>query len=81
MFRLVGLRNSETDEHHFCPTNLSRVSHSAPDTAAQYRARWEAELLFEALKSRFGLDEIETIDQCTIEAPVSWQRDHCWRAV
>ncbi|MDL0120508.1 transposase, partial [Halobacterium salinarum] len=33
-----------------------------------YRARWEVELLFKELKSRFGLDEINTTDAYIIEA-------------
>lgn len=67
-FRLVGLRNEETDEYHLYLTNLARESYSAPDIAQLYRARWEVELLFKELKSRFGLDEIKTTDGYIIEA-------------
>ncbi len=36
----------------------------------RYRARWEVELLFKELKSRFGLDEINTTD-AYIVGPIS----------
>lgn len=67
-FRLVGLRNGETGEYHLYLTNLAREEYSAPDIAQLYRARWEVELLFKELKSRFGLDEIKTTDAYIIEA-------------
>ena len=67
-FRLVGLRNEETEEYHLYLTNLDREAYSAPDIAQLYRARWEVELLFKELKSRFGLDEINTTDVYIIEA-------------
>ncbi|ADE01885.1 ISH5-type transposase ISHvo11 (plasmid) [Haloferax volcanii DS2] len=67
-FRLVGLRNKESEEYHLYLTNLAREDYSAPDIAQLYRARWEVELLFKELKSRFGLDEIKTTDGYIIEA-------------
>jgi IS4 transposase len=69
-FRLIGLRNDETDEYHLYLTNLGREDYSAPDIAQLYRARWEVELLFKELKSRFGLDEINTTNAYIIEALV-----------
>jgi len=67
-FRLVGLRNAESEEYHLYLTNLDKDNYSAPDIAQLYRARWEIELLFKELKSRFGLDEINTTDAYIIEA-------------
>lgn len=67
-FRLVGLRNEDAEEYHLYLTNLGRDDYSAPDIAQLYRARWEVELLFKELKSRFGLDEINTTDAYIIEA-------------
>ncbi|MFC7126517.1 IS4 family transposase [Halovenus rubra] len=67
-FRLVGLRNKESEEYHLYLTNLGKEDYSAPDIAQLYRARWEVELLFKELKSRFGLDEINTTDTYIIEA-------------
>ena len=49
-------------------TNLGRDDYNAPDIAQLYRARWEIELLFKELKSRFGLDEINMTDAYIIEA-------------
>jgi IS4 transposase len=70
MFRLVGVRNEETEEYHLYLTNLQRDDYRAPDIAQLYRARWEVELLFKELKSRFGLDEINTTNAYIIEALV-----------
>jgi len=67
-FRLVGIRNAESEEYHLYLTNLQRDDYHAPDIAQLYRARWEVELLFKELKSRFGLDEINTTDAYIIEA-------------
>jgi len=67
-FRLVGLRNDKTEEYHIYLTNLDREAYRAPDIAQLYRARWEVELLFKELKSRFSLDEINTTDAYIIEA-------------
>ncbi|SDK15652.1 IS4 transposase [Halovenus aranensis] len=67
-FRLVGLLNEDEDEYHLYFTNLPRKEYSAPDIAQLYRARWEVELLFKELKSRFGLDEINTTKPYIIEA-------------
>ena len=67
-FRLVGLLNEADNEYHLYFTNLPKKRYSAPDIAQLYRARWEVELLFKELKSRFGLAEINTTDQYIIEA-------------
>ncbi|PSQ18738.1 IS4 family transposase, partial [Halobacteriales archaeon QS_8_69_26] len=67
-FRLVGLLNEAENEYHLYFTNLPKEDYSAPDIAQLYRARWEIELLFKELKSRFGLDEIRTTDAYIIEA-------------
>jgi hypothetical protein len=65
---MVGLRDTTEDEYHLFLTNLGEEEYSAPDIAQLYRARWEVELLFKELKSRFGLDEINTTDPYLIEA-------------
>jgi hypothetical protein len=64
----LGIAFTETGEYHLYLTNLARENYSAPDIAQLYRARWEVELLFKELKSRFGLDEINTTDAYIIEA-------------
>jgi len=67
-FRLVGLLNEKNGEYHLYFTNLPRSEYSAPDIAQLYRARWEVELLFKELKSRFKIDEINTTKPYIIEA-------------
>jgi IS4 transposase len=67
-FRLVGLLDEDADEYHLYFTNLPRSEYPAPDIAQLYRARWEVELLFKELKSRFRLDEINTTKPHIIEA-------------
>ena len=69
-FRLVGLLDEEEAEYHLYFTNLPRNEYPAPDIAQLYRARWEVELLFKELKSRFRLDEINTTKPYIIEALV-----------
>ena len=69
-FRLVGLLDQDGDEYYLYFTNLPRDEYPAPDIAQLYRARWEVELLFKELKSRFRLDEINTTDPYVIEALV-----------
>ena len=53
--------NEDSGEYHLYVTNLARDNYHAPDIAQLYRARWEIELLFKELKSRFGLD-------CSVES-------------
>ena len=67
-FRMVGLLDETDDEYHLYLTNLAEDEYSAPDIAQLYRARWMVELLFKELKSRFGLDEINTTNAYLIEA-------------
>jgi IS4 transposase len=67
-FRLVGLLNEASDEYHCYLTNLDEAAYSPTDIAQLYRARWEVELLFKELKSRFRLDEIRKTDPYIIEA-------------
>jgi len=70
MFRLVGVLNEDSDEYHLYSTNLARDDYHASDITQLYRARWKIELLFKELKSRFGLDEINTTDPYIIEAVI-----------
>ena len=67
-FRLVGLLNEDSGEYHLYFTNLPQSDYPAPDIAQLYRARWEVELLFKELKSRFRLDKINTTKPYIIEA-------------
>jgi IS4 transposase len=52
-FGLVGMLNEDSDEYHLYFTNLPRSEYPTPDIAQLYWVRWEVELLFKELKSRF----------------------------
>jgi len=67
-FRLVGLLDEDNGEYHLYFTNLPQSHYPAPDITQLYRTRWEVELLFKELKSRFRLDEINTTKPYVIEA-------------
>jgi IS4 transposase len=68
IFRLVAIYNPETEEHHFYLTNISSDILNASEVAAVYSGRWEVELIFKELKSRYALDQITTKSPYAIEA-------------
>ena len=68
IFRLVAVYNPEAEEHHFYLTNISPSILNASEIAAVYAARWEIELIFKELKSRYELDHIRTKSPYAIEA-------------
>ena len=68
IFRLVAVYNPEAEEHHFYLTNISPSILNAFEIAAVYAARWEVELIFKELKSRYELDHIRTKSPYAIEA-------------
>ena len=57
-FRVVGHRHPKTGEYHLYITNLPHETFSPQQVSALYRCRWEIELLFRELKSRYRLDEL-----------------------
>ena len=59
-FRVVGVRNEDADDYHLYMTNLARSEFLPADIARIYRCRWEIELLFRELKTRYDLDEFDT---------------------
>lgn len=67
-FRLVAVYNAEDDEYHLYITNISREILDADEIAKLYRGRWEVELIFKELKSRYKLDAIETTNSQVIES-------------
>ncbi|MFC6764658.1 IS4 family transposase [Natrinema soli] len=67
-FRVVGIRNEETEKYHLYITNLPVSDYRAPDIAKLYQARWEVELLFKELKSTFNLDEVSSSKPEVVEA-------------
>ena len=67
-FRLVAVYNTESEKHHFYITNISQDILDASEIAAAYSGRWEIELIFKELKSRYALDMITTKSPYAIEA-------------
>jgi IS4 transposase len=67
-FRLVAVYNEEAEEHQFYITNIPPDVLNASEIAALYRGRWEIELIFKELKSRYALDMITSKSPYAIEA-------------
>lgn len=67
-FRLVAIYNEEDEKYHVYITNISDELLTAKDIAQLYKGRWEIELVFKELKSKFQLDVIETTNEQAIEA-------------
>jgi len=67
-FRLVAVYNVEDKEYHLYITNISVEVLSFDDIAKLYRGRWEVELIFKELKSRYKLDVVETTNPRVIES-------------
>jgi IS4 transposase len=67
-FRLVALYNDDSKEHHFYITNIPPNILDANEIGAIYAGRWEIELIFKELKSRYAMDQITTKSEYAIEA-------------
>ncbi|MFB6295304.1 MAG: IS4 family transposase, partial [Halobacteriales archaeon] len=60
-FRVVGVRDEDADDgYRLYITNLPVDEFSPDQIGTLYRARWEVELVFRELKSRYSLGEFET---------------------
>jgi IS4 transposase len=66
-FRVVGVRDEDADDYHLYITNLPRSEFLPCDLATIYRCRWEVELLFRELKTRYELDEFDTTKKHIVE--------------
>jgi IS4 transposase len=64
-FRVVGVRNEDTDDYHLYVTNLPD-EFTPRQVAALYGLRWEVELLFRELKSLYGLEKFQTSDSAIV---------------
>jgi IS4 transposase len=53
-FRLVAVYNEDEDKYHLYITNLSTDLLQAEEVARLYGARWEVEILFKELKSKYA---------------------------
>ncbi|AKB38781.1 Mobile element protein [Methanosarcina siciliae C2J] len=65
---LVAVYNEEDEKHHIYITNIQKDVLNAKDIAKLYGARWDIELLFKELKSKYALDVLETKNVQVIEA-------------
>lgn len=67
-FRLVAVYNQEEKKYHLYITNINADVLSAEEIAKLYSARWEIELIFKELKSKYALDHIKTTKKFIVEA-------------
>jgi putative transposase len=67
-FRLVAVYDEDEDEYHLYITNLPPDLLEPEEVARLYGARWEVEILFKELKSKYALDVIPTYNPQVIEA-------------
>jgi len=67
-FRLVSIYNVEEKAYHNYLTNIPTDDLTAKEIATLYSARWEIELIFKELKSRYGLDVLPTENPDIVEA-------------
>ncbi len=68
LFRLVAVFNEEEGKYHVYLTNISPDVLNPEDVAKLYGARWEVELVFKELKSRYALDVVNTTNSQIVEA-------------
>jgi len=68
LVRLVAIYNDEDEKHHIYITNIQKDVLNAKDIANLYGARWDIELLFKELKSKYALDVLDTKNEQVIEA-------------
>lgn len=70
-FRVVGVLVADTDNYHLYLTNLPRGKFSPSQIAILYRARWEVELLFRELKSRYALEKFNTSKEHIVKIQIT----------
>jgi IS4 transposase len=67
-FRLVAVYNLDEEKYHIYLTDISPDVLCPEDIAGLYGARWDIELVFKELKSRYDLDVVNTTKPHIIEA-------------
>ena len=67
-FRLIAIYNIEAEKYHVYITNIPADRLDTEDIAVLYSARWEIELIFKELKSRYGIDNLTTSNPHAVEA-------------
>jgi IS4 transposase len=66
-FRLVAIYNNEAKRYHTYVTNIPADALSAEDVAELYRVRWDIEMIFKELKSKYSLDAITSANPNVVE--------------
>lgn len=67
-FRMVAVFNKEESVYHLYLTNIPGDLLAPEDVASLYGARWEVELIFKELKSKYALDMIKTTNAMIVAA-------------
>ena len=67
-FRLVAVFNEDEEKYHVYLTNISPEVLGPEDIAKLYGVRWDIELIFKELKSRYALDVVNTTNPQIVEA-------------
>ncbi len=67
-FRLIAIRNDDTQAYHVYLTNLPAEQLPAEDVQGVYALRWQVEILFKALKSQGRLEQLPSGNQAIVEA-------------
>lgn len=65
--RLVAIYNTEAKKYHVYLTNIPPESLNAEDVAQLYRVRWDIEMIFKELKSKYSLDVIKSANPNVVE--------------
>lgn len=68
MWRLRFPFNDEDEKYHTYITNINSDILEPEDIGKLYGARWDIELMFKELKSRYALDALDTKNPLIIEA-------------
>jgi putative transposase len=66
--RLVAVYNQEARRYHTYLTNVPEDRLSAQDVAKTYGARWQIELIFNELKTRYRLEQLPSRKKHIVEA-------------
>lgn len=66
-FRLVATYNIEAKKYHVYFTNIPIEMLCAEDVAELYRVRWDIEMIFKELKSKYSLDAIKSANPDVVE--------------
>ena len=66
-FRLVAIFNEDEEKYHVYLTDISPDVLGPEDIAKLYGARWDIELVFKELKSRYALDVVNTTNSQIVE--------------